>query len=197
MVVRRLGKGVKFESHPGGSVASRPAGKVLVKDGSGNVIQRLWIDESKALVLKREVLDPVGSVIASFEFTSINFAPRISASDFEIRRAGAATVTPHDAAVRLAKENDMLPVTMPTSSGYELEFSRMMELGSKQVYAQFYRSESGSTVSLFQFKGPVEPGSERPRRGHKSYSWQSQGRTFSLVGRLSEAELKALARSLG
>lgn len=190
---RRSGRGaVKFTIREGDRVAGRSTVLALVTDDKGNTLQKIWIDESTALILKREMLDPVGAPVAHFEFTRVNFNPRIVAEDFLIRRAGAVVVTALDLAKRLCAEHKMMPVFLPESSRFQLEFSRVSKIGDVPVFVQFYRKgEVG--LSLYQYAGSGRSDSGRRPRDFESYSWSREGRNFSLVGKLTRLELEKLA----
>lgn len=193
---RRSEKGkIKFSTRIGDKVAGRETILALVSDEKGNVLQRLWIDEATALILKREMFDAVGSPVAVFEFTRVNYSARIAPEDFVIRRVGAVVLTPRDLAKRLCAEHKMLPVFLPDSSQYVLESSRITRIGEVPVFVQFYR-RGDLRLSLYQIAGAT-----RPDRGHRprdieSYSWTRDGRSFSLVGKLSRIELEKLAEPI-
>lgn len=190
---KRPGRGgIKFSIRPGERVAGRSTVLALVADDKGNTLQKIWIDESTALILKREMLDPVGAPVGHFEFTRVNYSPRIVAEDFMIRRAGAVVVTPRDLARRLCAEHKMLPIFLPESTKFQLEFSRVSKMGDVPVFVQFYRKgEVG--LSLYQYAGASRSDSGRRPRDFESYSWSREGRNFSLVGKLTRSELEKLA----
>lgn len=196
-MARKSGRGgLKFETGPGGEVAGRKTILAEIGDSRGNKVQKMWIDELNALVLKRELYDPVGALVGSFELVRVNFSPRIVPGDFEIKRAGATIVTPLDLARRVAKENDMLSIFLSDSPGLELEFSRMSTMDGQPVFAQFYRGDGGP-ISLYQFKGEVKSASPKTRGDMQTYTWQMKSRTFVLVGRADQDALRRLARRLG
>jgi outer membrane lipoprotein-sorting protein len=190
----RRGKGVKLETASGGNVAGYATTRINFVDSRGNTMQSLWIEQSSAVILKRELYDPVGAVYGSFEFKKINLAPRFRNSDFEIRRAGAVEVTPKDIARRLMKQGGFLPVFLQ-GEGLELDASRMVGPKGDQAVQLIYRSRQGP-ISLLQHRKDVKlPLIDRKLEDRlKVYRWEYKGRNFVLIGPLPEDQLRRLAQ---
>ncbi len=188
---------LRFTGEPGGQIAGRASTLISIRE-HGNLIQKLWIDSGNGMVLRRDLFDAVGARIGYYEFTEVDFSPRIEASDFELERRGARIVTPADEAKQFATRMGLQYVALPESEGFELNTVRVMKAARTHVLHMTY-SKPPSVVSLFQAKGQVElPMLRRALKGNvRSYSWFAGGNTFALVGNVDEPELRRLAGLLG
>ena len=179
------------------SVAGQRAGLVLLNDPRGNTIQRLWIDERTGLILKRELYDPVGAVVGSFEFTKVNYSPVIQREDFKIVRKDATIVTPEDKARRLMRESDMVQAFLPQDKYRKLMSSRILgRVAASKVLILTYGSGRGRPpLSLVQVEGQFDRNRLNRLAGpqFRSYTWTMSGRTFVLIGDLTDDELRGLA----
>lgn len=193
--LRALARSGRIEVGPGERLAGYATREVTVRDGAGNVIQRLSIEPRTGAVLRRRIFDAVGTEVGGFVFTQIDFSPgQWPATLFQIERKGAEMVTPWDQLRRLAKRQGFSPVGLATSTGYRLDNVRIAKLADGPVLAQTYTS-AGGRVSLFQLHTQISP--ERLKlllkRGTlRSRSWTTGGRSFVLMGSVSEAELDKL-----
>jgi len=184
----------KILEAPGGAIAGRSTTAVTFSDPRGNPVQKIWIDTETGLPLKRDVFDPSGSRVGSYEFTRINYRPNIRPEDFEIRRRGAKVVAPSDRAKKAS-------VTLGFESwglGGAAELVNARAIGEKQDTLMLAYRVNGTRVSLFQTRGDVNAGRLRKFGGDRltSYRWSAHGSTFVLVGSLPEDQLKRLAGTL-
>lgn len=200
MRLRRLtrpGSKMTFATESGDRVAGYGTREVVVKDQAGNVVQRMFIEPKSGLVLKRLLFDPVGAPVGSFTFTKIDLHPTINPAVFRFSRQGATLVTPLDLLRRNLDDGPFVLRTLPPDSGYRLEFSRVMKPEGRPILMQIYTG-NGRRLSLFQLEGDID--SDRLKRFARdrdsAYSWQSDGRTFVLVGNMRQEELRALAGRL-
>ncbi len=197
--IAQLGKRkFTFTQTPGGMVAGLNTQLVTVSDPKGNVMQRLWIEPNSGLFVKREIYDRTGALQASFEFTQMNLRPRIDASDFNLQPKGVRIITPQIALNGIIKRERFLDVKFPENGGLQLEAAHIMKIGGQAVLVQNYVG-SGHRVSLYQLRASVDPAQlgRLARPEVRTYSWQSSGSSFVLVGDVSDAELRELARRLG
>ncbi len=195
----RLGRrsGIRVTVKDGPAIAERPTVQVSLLEGSGNPIQHLWIDREQAVILKRELFDAVGTRVGFFEFTDIDYRPRINPGDFELDRKGAKVVTPVDQLARLAKQGGLNAVRLPDSEGYRLEWVRRLPGGRVTVIQQAY-SKGDVSLSFFHAGAEVNlPMLRRTQKGFESFSWTQQGNTYALLGNVGADELRRLARLLG
>jgi len=205
MALRRLsesifrgGGNMRLQVSEGESVAGRATKVLAFSDKNGNVQQRLWIDSDNSHLLKRELYDPVGAKIGSYEFTSVDYSPKVEAGIFEINRKGAKVITPELQVRKLAQANGLAALIIPASLGYRLDSVRMMKLGSEPVLHQLYLSARGR-LSFFQVKGTLDPERFRTRTGPQISvrTWQRDGRSFALLGSVPADELQRIAKALG
>lgn len=175
------------------SIAGHRAIQVDVSDTAGNVIQKLWIHATNGLVMKREIFDRVGTRIGLFEFTSIDFSPRISRDEFEIKRRGAQIVTPRDRLRAEAQKAGLQPLALSRGSGWSLEHVRVIRPAGEPILVQTYIGKH-TPVTLFQLKSEVDQQRlDRLGRGLSIHHWRQDGVTLVLVGDLPAESLRQLA----
>ena len=187
---------VVFSTAPGQRVAGQSTQQLVVSDRQGNVLQRLYIEPRTGVLLKRDVFDPGGARIASFEFTEIDLnPPPFDRSMFRFERRGVKVVTPYDELRTIATKNRFMPYSLPLSSGYRLDEVRLMRPHGEDVLTQTYVSPHGK-VSLFEVRSALSPEKLKGfARGDLHFSsWQSGAYTFVLMGSLDQAELDRLAQ---
>lgn len=185
-----------FSTGPGEAIAGFKTDEVVVRDKSGNLVQRIFIEPNSGLILKRSLYDPTGAEYGSFEFKSVDLNPQIDPKRFVIRHKGAKIVTPADLLQRLARERDFVALTLPRSSGYRLEGAFSRDIDGNPVLLQFYKGDSGNQrLTLFELKRSISPDRvQRLSRGNlKSVTWQAGSAYFVLVGNLDEASLRRIA----
>ncbi len=178
-------------------VAGLKATHLQVVDGKGNVAQNLFIEPRTGLVLKREMFDRSGSPMGYFEFTAVNFKPRIDARDFVLQVRGARLIYPSDTLRTLARENGFSFVMLRSGSGYELEEARPIDIGGQPVLMQVYGGR-GHRLTLYQTRFRIDSQRLRRMSGRdlKVYVWRRGEEHFALIGDLTEAQLQELAESL-
>ncbi|MBV6458877.1 MAG: hypothetical protein HONBIEJF_02016 [Fimbriimonadaceae bacterium] len=179
----------------GERVANRATQKVSLSDSKGNVLMRLWIDEANGMLLKREMLDLVGSPIASFEFRRVDYNPVFRPADFEIQRAGARRLTLVDELNSLTDKLGFPAKRLTDVPDLQLDSVRPVWKGSgiEQLYVG-----SGKRISFFMLKSPIDPERLSKRSGGKTASaaWQSGGVSYVLIGNVDQAEIDRLANRL-
>lgn len=188
-------RGKKFEVQDGGQVANRATQLIIVKEPNGRVRQRMWVDTSNGMVLKRELLDNVGSREGYFEFLEVDLNPRIEPGDFQIRRADAKEVTLYDLVRELASNLHLTPVFVPAGyAGLQLSSARIVDSQEGRILHQTYNSPHGM-ISLFQTSGSF------PRRladnRFRMKQWQAGNSSFLLLGPAPEPVLQDIAQKLG
>ncbi len=188
---------LKFNTSDGGQVAGHATTLVSASD-NGNPVQKLWIDRSTGMVLRRELYDMVGAKVGAYEFSEIDYTPTIAPDAFTMTRKGARTVTSYDEARDLARINGFQVAILPESESYRLETTRVLKNARIPILHQTY-GRPGAMISLFQARGTVDlPMLKRPRKGDtESFTWGMGGNTFALIGNVPADELRRLARVLG
>jgi len=199
MLARQIREGgLRFRIDAGGEIAGVATKQMILTDPEGNVVHRMWIDPATGMLLKREILDPVGTRIGFFEFTKVNFNPRFSPDDFRILRRGAKVVTLDDLVGRIAKKLGFSPLRIPASEPYELEDVRPVDLGPRKGMMQMYSGAKGR-FSFYQVTGEIDQRRlERLAGGPRFdvYSWRSGERTLILVGDVGRSELERLSKTI-
>ncbi len=198
MVERGGSRMLKFATGSPERVAGRDSTQVMVLDGYGNLVQKMFIDPSTGAVLKRSVFDKSGSPVGFFEFESFVPKARLGHHYFELVHKGAQIVTPTDKLSKIAAENGFDFAMLPASTGYALEHSQIAHVEGQAVLMETYSSSKGR-LSLFELPPSLDSSSLKHfnRRDFQIYSWQSGGRTYAIVGRAGQEGLDRLAASLG
>lgn len=186
---------ISCSAEPGGTIAGNPTSLISIRE-RGNVLQKLWID-AQGMVLRRDLFDMVGARVGHYEFTEIDYSPRLEATDFDLARRGAKLVTQADLARKLASDAGLSVVLLPESEEYQLESSRVLK-GARIPVLHLVYIRPGASVSLFQARGIVDlPVMRRAARGMAAVSWNAGGNTFALIGNVSDDEVHRLARLIG
>lgn len=191
---RRSGRSLRLSTAAGETVAGLATEQVVVADAKGNILQRLYIEPKTGTLLKRRIFDRVGAPLGGFEFTQIDFSPRLQKNLFRLVRKGARVITPAARLEDLARRKGFLPIVLPPASGYRLEWSGVRKIEEQDVLIQGYTSK-GSKLTLFQLKQEVSRERlQRYGRGELNFAyWQFRGRTFVLVGNLPSDRLVRIA----
>ncbi|HMS55346.1 MAG TPA: hypothetical protein PKA27_08075 [Fimbriimonadaceae bacterium] len=199
MFLRERAAALKITTSRGPVIAELPTEAVVISDKQGNPVQRLWIHPRSGMLVKRELVDPLGTVVGAYEFQSVNLNPEIKEEDFRVRRQGAKVVAPRDILRRMAREAGLEPLTLPEGERYRLEGARVMNNERGKILVQTYQSPTGP-LSFFATKMDINL--ERFRRlasrdSFRSFAWQQGGVTYALVGNETDETLKRLARQIG
>jgi len=208
-LIKRI-KGGRIEAEVVGQdkVAGRSADIVQVSVGRAGTRRKFWVDKETGLRLRTEEVGPDGKVLSGSYYLSLDLAPGFSDADFA-PPVGARIE--FDDSKRFSSLEDAAktgirprrPGYLP--SGFAL---RVVELGrGGEVVTQRY-ANGLNVVSLSESRQGV-PGHMRRRlgpdgsgflpmpRGQKAYVWSGDGgRTFYLIGNLSEDELRRIADSV-
>ncbi len=179
-------------AHDSEVIAGIKTQKISMTKANGQVAQNLWIDPRSGLILKRELFDSAGTVQGFYEFTRVNLRPSIRSQDFEIRVPGAKVLTPNDLAMKLMNQHGFTKLFLASGEGRELDSARVISDG--KVLILHYSTPNG-ILSFIQKQGkPDMRLLERARReGETVFAWDRGKTSFILVGRQTEAELRALS----
>jgi outer membrane lipoprotein-sorting protein len=164
---------------------------------TGLLLQRLWVDGVRGLILRRRAYGPDGQALAGFEYLSIKYSPPMPPRAFDPPQ-GAKLVTVEMILQREAQELDLKPYRLPASTGFRLTGARKMD-SEKMVFLWQTYKKGRSRISLFVVKGPIRPDRLARLAGGgqvQSHTWTEDGVTFVLLGSVPLDELKALARTV-
>ncbi len=158
--------------------------------GKSDHKRKLWIDQDVNLVVKLEESDENGHVIKRSVFTSLEIEPRdIPTSLFAVK--GKIKEVPIPAAEDFEA---VVPTYLP--HGYKYKDTSKIILDSRHCI-HFQYSNGMSSLSLFQRKTsePDMPPKKVKCKTTNMMTWRSDGVDFTLVGSISHAEMKKIARS--
>jgi hypothetical protein len=197
--LRALARNGRVTTEAGDRIAGLETVEVIVRDASGNLLQRLAIEPDSGMVLRRRVYNATGTEVGGFVFTKVDLNPGpFDPSLFRIQRRGAKLTTPWDELRKVAARSGFAPVGLPESTGYHLDTVRIARLPDGPVLVQTYIGPGGR-LSLYQVKAVVSP--ERLRREARgivrTLSWSADGRNFVLLGPQDEGTLAKLKASVG
>jgi hypothetical protein len=182
-----------------GFVAGVHTQVVTVAEAAGGVVQRLWIDPSSGMILRRVLYDSSGRNVGFFEYKAIEFNPAVKASDFTVNLKGARYVQLRDKVAEEARGAGLPAYEIAANRGYELTAVRVLGGRSRHpTLVQTYRGTEGS-VSLFQTTGPINARLLAKLAGdrYQTYTWRQDGSNFALVGDPGVAELQRIAGLVG
>ncbi len=196
-LLRRMGPRIKVTEGDVVTISGRRAKEVKFTDPEGNTRQIVAVDTETGLILRRQIFDFVGTLIAGFEFTKISYRDEIDPRLFKLNRAGAKVEMPLDELKRLAAKHSFAVAYLPAATGYRLEVSRVMTPPSGKILLQLYRGPEGR-VSLFQTSSEISPDRLRQfgKQDVETRSWSSGGRYFALVGNVPPSTLDRLKRQV-
>ena len=190
---------IAYRVEGGEDIAGIDTKRVEMASSSGRVYLRMWIDPRTGLVLKRVVYGKNGTPQATAEFVKVDYKPQFKSSDFELNIRNAKVVTPRDRLADLVQRGGFQNVSLSPKGPMKLESARIQRIENVPALVQVYVSNNGR-VTLFQVKAAIDPAKlKRLARGEQlgTYSWQTRGSSFVLVGNLPESKLRDLARYLG
>lgn len=177
----------------GEKIANRETSVITVTDPSGTTVAKVWYDNSTLLILKRELYNPTGRLVGSYEFTRVQFNPTLDRSDFVLSRPGAKVIDIRELMMRTCREVGVPPRILAPGSGFQLDSVRKLDLGDKQAVVQGYTSEEGR-VTLFILRGVVDDAKvKRLAAGQMASRVIQRGQeTILLVGDMSAERLNRL-----
>jgi hypothetical protein len=181
----------------GGQVAGIHTQLIDVTDRNNVITQQLWVDPKTGAILKRVGYNRFGQPIASSEFRSVQFAPSLSASTFQIDTPGTRIVTAHDELTENARKAGVPALTLASASGFELVGSQVRRPNNQTVLASTYQGPHGR-ITVFILKARIDPSllQNRVPLGQSTYSTTRAGASIVLVGPYSAGELQSAANSL-
>lgn len=147
MRLARLGSGREFGyrwvESAGEEVAGRATKQLSLTDRNGNSISSIWVDPANGMVLKRANFDPSGRLVGKFEYDSVDYSPKIDASDFVINRKGATVITIEEVLSKSAKAAGLPAYGLPRQRGFYLDLVRTIQIGSEKALISTYVGERG------------------------------------------------------
>ncbi len=191
-------------------IAGRSAYVVEIKPGDHPGPRRkLWIDTEKWIKLKTEEIAPDGTVVSMSYFTKIDFVNNIPDSKFHIDTPPGVRIDrdeheprpmPVDRARREAGFHLLEPTYLP--QGFRVAGAVMIPFRDGKIVGLRY-TDGVTTVSLFQTPGDklnprfIERLQHGPARsGTGVYTWREGSISLTIVGRISQDEIRKIAGSV-
>lgn len=192
--MRQRGK-ITFRTSDGGRVAGLATRLVEAVTPEGRTIQKLWIEERNAVILKKEVFEPSGDRVGYYEFRSVKFNPSIPSGAFELSIPGAKVVTLLDQ-LREAAGDLGLPA-FRLGGGFDLSAVRKLDSERGRGVMAIY-SDQNRRVTLFYARSQVDPKRIGQMSGGRfsSHAWTRDGINFVLFGDMPVSDLARLAETL-
>lgn len=188
---------VDVKTYYGGRVAGVKTTFAKLKGHDGKTFLKLWVDEDKGCILKREMFDGHERSIGGWVFTDIKYDPKLDRSIFALSIPGVPVLTVEDEMKKLARELGMRPYQIRESSGFTL--IRVHKFDSERLKSLMQIYTNGKVrLSFFQVKGELDADRLKKQAGDRVnvYVWKRDGASFALLGDLEVDDLKALARNI-
>ncbi|MHB8635808.1 MAG: LolA family protein [Fimbriimonadaceae bacterium] len=181
----------------GGLVAGIHTTLARIQLRQGATVQTLYVDPNTGAVLKRIGYDKFGKEVANYEFTSVNYNPTVTPSDFEPPRSPKPIVTPEITLRRMANRAGLPPLVLRPGQRFLLFNSNVANRANVQVLHEVYVGPRGK-LSVFLLRAQVDPAKLVRRAGKltNAYATQINGVTVVLVGPYTQARLQHLATTL-
>lgn len=191
-------------------MAGRSAYVVEIKPHSGRGPSRkIWIDTEKWIKLKTEEIGPDGTVLSMSYFTKIDFVGSISGQKFHVDAPPGVRVEheehePHTVPIERAKHEAGFQVLVPSylPQGFKSEGAAVIPFRDGKIVAIRY-TDGVSMFSLFQTPGErlnprfIERLHHGPdRAGMEVFTWRVGDISFTIVGQISQDEIRRIARSV-
>jgi len=173
-------------------MAGRTADLVTIRQKSGSQPSRtLWLDKTHSVVVASKTTDADGQLRSSSQFSRIAFFPKdIDSVDFE--PSGKISGNSRQCS---GCENPVFPKHVP--EGYKKISGGGISVAGRDCTATHY-SNGISSFTLFQRKcGETCDMKFLKNKVTRALAWSTGDRAFTLVGDLSEAEMKRVAESIG
>ena len=192
------GGGVDIRIEPGTSIANRRTQLISIVDRRGNPMQKIWVDQESGLLLKREMYDFGGAMVANAEFIKVDINPNLRREDFELKRRDVRFIRPAEQASRIAKELKLPAFGLRTSPKLRLESARKIKFGTFDALALVYNDPQGR-LTLFAVDSTLDKA--KLDRLSKSQGVNSAvaargGGTLILIGNRDSSILERMIRDI-
>ena len=209
MIGRREG-GLSVEVVGRDKIAGRSAYVVEVKpEKRVGPSRKLWIDTEKWIKLKTEEITSDGTVISMSYFTKIDFVDSIPDSKFHIDRPAGVRIEreerePHPVPVERARHEAGFHLMEPSylPRGFKPAGAVIIPFRDGKIVGLRYTNGVNS-VSLFQTPGDklspkfIERLQHGPAKsGTEVYTWREGRINLTIVGRISQDEIRKIAGSV-
>ena len=176
------------------NIAGRRTEAIKVSDSKGRLLQRLYIDEITAMILKAEQFGPREKKLAGYAFDKIDYSPEFSGNEFDPPRPPGAKIierapeVPVDWRVRT-------PGWLPPDFK---EVGRGVRRLENRPVVMLHFSDGSKSFSVFQGRGghPPKFGREAEKPGYEEFSRLFDGLWFVGLGRVEKSTLERVLNSI-
>jgi outer membrane lipoprotein-sorting protein len=190
-------------------VAGQTAAIVEIRAASGGPFRRFWVDTRTGVRLRHETLDAAGSVLSTTYVTTIDYNPTFDPSEFRadslpaVRHEPLLPSSPSLGTVQAAQALVAYPIRQPVvplgftltgvwAVGAPAKRTTILRYGDGvNVFALYEHPLPRANASL-----PLGPRRPLPRYRNGVAHWAAADRTYTLIGDLAPAAVRAVAESL-
>jgi outer membrane lipoprotein-sorting protein len=171
--------------------------------------RKFWIDTRKWIKLRTEEIAPDGTVLSMTYFTKIDFVDSIPDSKFHIEPPPGVSVEkerehPHEMSMEEARRHVDFTILEPSyvPPGFKFTGAGILPFREGKLIVLRY-TDGVSTISMFQTPGErlnpkfLEHLREGPSRSDAGvYTWRVRDMNLTIVGRISQDEIRRMAASV-
>lgn len=196
LLARRINNRFRFETSPGVSIAGRQTTLFSVVNPRGIKLFNAWIDPDSGMILRQEIYGPNGGYVGGFQFSEIDFSPRITGETFKTEFGDRPIVTAQQILLRQARKLNMQALLL-RDNRFHLESSRVLRRPDGDVLSSVYVG-GASKVSVMQVRGELDPAKFRQIvSGYNVVVNRFGDLSVAVVGSLPEDVLRQIAGNLG
>ncbi len=196
--------GVRLQYKGRHTIAARTAHAIVIRDLSGALLRKYWIDAGTGGRLKIEKHDLSGAPYTRSEITAIDYSPGFTAATFAFRPPAGVTVSKAPppakrmsiaAAQKLAGFSAVIPQHPPPGYVFEADNAAVTKyLGQPTLWLTF--SNGVTSFSLFETPSRENAQQRAANKGRSATQWCDHGICFTLVGDLRSVQVEDLIRRL-
>jgi len=195
--------GVRLQHTGRHKIAERTADAIVIRDLSGKLLRKCWVDAVTGVRLKTEKHDSSGAPYSSSEITAIDYSPNFTAATFSFRPPAGVTVNKMPAPARrmsiaaaekLAGFSAVIPKHLPPGYVFEADNVAVTKYCD---HLTLWLTFSNGVMSFSLFETPWRENTQQAARPSRSATqWYDNGICFTLVGDLRTAEVENLRHRL-
>lgn len=196
LVLMRSGRGPTVTKISGSEKVAGHDCKLVVTVAEGDTVRhRMWVDEDKGVVLRRETYDPEGKVVAGYVYKRIQYNAKFSDKHLD-PPTSAKVVTLEAEAARAAKDLGMPAFKMTQKDWVLTDVNKVDSRGVKLLALSYAHPTRRVTLSIVPKDTDLDNLDRIKPRGAETHLWTSGNYRLVLIGNLPLDELRRLARSV-
>ena len=196
--------GVKLQHTGQHNIAARTAHAIVIRDLSGVLLRKCWIDAETGVRLKVEKHDLSGAPYSRSEITAIDYSPDFTAATFSFRPPAGVTVSKVPpparrmsiaAAEKLVGFSAVIPQHPPPGYTFEADNAAITKYrGASTLWLTF--SNGVTSFSLFETPCDDDTQQQAANKCRSATQWCDNGICFTLVGNLRSVQVEDLMKRL-